>query len=227
MRNPVSAGGRILDVVEIQGAHFLVTMDQPECFALPEWLAWELGAAKPAPAPPPLAPAPAPPAAATREPGEFTQLFQKSPAPNAPRVEERPIVPAPPVAPAAPSAPAAGPGEFTQLFERPRQSQRMEPQPTPPSMPVAPAPIASENQPGEFTKLFRSPLSPPSETSREPLPLPVSSPSQNAPGEFTRIFGGGTPRGGAPLGANVPPAAPTAPTLRPRSFQRRFRRPDL
>jgi hypothetical protein len=166
VKNPASAGGRILDLVEMQGAHFLVTMDQPECLALLEWLDWELEEAKPAP-PVSLMP----PAAATM----------------------------------APEAANREPGEFTRLFERQGQSQRTESlQPAMPSAPVAPPQMVPASQPGEFTRLFRNPLSPPSEASREPLP--VGSPSQNAPGEFTRIFGGG----GAPPGTGTP-AAPVPP----------------
>jgi hypothetical protein len=204
--NPASAGGRILDLVEIQGGNFLVTLDQPECLALREWLDWELDGPKPAPSPSPsLSPVPSapPPAAVTSEPGEFTQLFRKA-APSTVRAEERPALE------------TAGPGEFTQLFQRSGQSQRTDP-PQPlgpsvaPSMPMAPTPPASDNQPGEFTRLFRSPLATPSEASREPLP--VGSPSQNAPGEFTRIFGAGTPRGGS-----APSAPPTAPSAAPPSM---------
>jgi len=189
VKNPASAGGRILDLVEIQGAHFLVTLDQPECLALREWLDWELEGAKPAP---PISVTP--PAAAVGEPGEFTKLFQK-PSGSEARAEAR--------EPARP-----GPGEFTRLFEGSGQSQRAEPpQPVTPSAPLVPDRMAPENQPGEFTRLFSSPLSPPSEAHREPLP--AGSPPQNAPGEFTRIFGGG---GGTPLGTGQP-AAPISPPL--------------
>ena len=159
---PASAGGRIQDLVEIQGGYFIVTLDQPECLALHEWLDWELGPkAAPSSTPSPL-PAAAPPAE-TREPGEFTQLFQKAPSSTV-RPEERP------------AAQTGGPGEFTQLFERPGQSQRADPvQPLrpsvgpsvgpvapsmPPSMPMAPAPLAAENQPGEFTRLVSEPAHP-------------------------------------------------------------------
>jgi hypothetical protein len=220
LKNPASAGGRILDLVDIQGGNFLVTLDQPECLALREWLDWELDGPKPAASPAP-SPLPAvPPAAATREPGEFTRLFQKPP--SAVTAQARPPAPA-----------TAGPGEFTQLFARSAPSQRPDPpqpvaQVEPPSMPIAPtpmpvapapmpnfpAPAASENQPGEFTRLFRSPLAPPSEGSRDPMP--VASPAQNSAGEFTRIFGGGTPRGsGQPVAPPSPPGSLTE-SLEPR-----------
>ena len=142
VKNPASSGGRILDMVEIQGAYFLVTMDQPECLALREWLDWELDGGKPAPSLP-VAPA-----------GEFTQLFQK------------------PSLASKPSAEPAEPGEFTKLFERPGPSQRTEPPtPVAPTTPMTPAQLTSDNQPGEFTRLFKSPLAPSSEASREPLPV--------------------------------------------------------
>lgn len=198
VKNPASAGGRILDLVELQGAHFLVTMDQPECLALREWLDWELEGANSAP---PAATAATPPAA-TREPSEFTKLFQKPSGSEARAAAGEPTQPAP--------------GEFTRLFERQGQSQRTEPlQPAMPSAPVAPPQMVPASQPGEFTRLFRNPLSPPSEASREPLP--VGSPSQNAPGEFTRIFGGGgaIPGTGTPA-APMPPLQSLTESLEPR-----------
>jgi hypothetical protein len=198
LRNPASAGGRIQDMVEIQGLRYLVTLDQPECLALREWLRWELEGAKPAPvaytAPPP-----------SRDPGEFTRLFQQQQVGSA-----VPPVQPPPAAPATP-AEASAPGEFTQLFGRGGRSQPSEPAPKATPAPVMPAPLASEKQqPGEFTRLFRSPLATPAESPMNSLPSAASSP--RAPGEFTRIFGGGTAPGAsapiAPSPASAPPPAP-------------------
>ncbi|HTA69141.1 MAG TPA: hypothetical protein VK776_12715 [Bryobacteraceae bacterium] len=200
LRNPASAGGRIVDVVEIMGSHFLVTLDQPECLALREWLKWELETAKPALAAPP---------APAREPGEFTRLFQQRQAGGTAPVSSPPV-PASPAAPshAPPSVPSratsSAPDEFTQRFGRGGHSEPNEPPPMATPASATPSPLASEKQqPGEFTRLFRSPLAtPPAESPM--TSLPKSSPAGGAPGEFTRIFGGGTP----PVSSTAPPAVP-------------------
>ena len=201
LRSPASAGGRILDLVEIHGLHYIVTLDQPECLALREWLHWELEGQRVAPAA--AGPMPA------RDPGEFTRQFQ-----NEPTGSRAGLASAPP-----PAAEPHVPGEFTQLFGRGGQSQpsalppMMSPPPIspPPMMPAAPAPpppplVSEKPQPGEFTRLFRNPLATPAES---PISsLPTNSPSTRTPGEFTRIFGGGTPPG---TSVPPPPAAMPAP----------------
>jgi hypothetical protein len=184
--NSPASGGAILDLVEIQGAQFLVTEDRPECLALREWLDWELQGAKAAPS----APAPA----ATRDAGDFTRMFQK-PFGTVVPAEQKPV------------AQASKPGEFTQLFEPPGHYRATEPpQRMDPPMPSAPTPLASESQPGEFTRLFRGPLASPSEFPSQPLP--AAAPTQRTPGEFTRVFGGGTPIGPSTSSSTTSPPAP-------------------
>lgn len=187
-KKPVSAGGQILDLVEIRGEQFVVTADQPECLSLLEWLEWELQIPKPASSTVPATPA--------SQPGEFTRLFQQS-EPGAP--------------PSAPTPPQSGPGEFTQLFQPGAQPRSPDPAaPVAPMAVSAPTPLAAESQPGEFTKLFRSPLAPAAQGSRDPLP--IGPPSRNAPGEFTRIFGSGPPtQVPAPFSSQPSAAVPPPP----------------
>jgi hypothetical protein len=43
LRYPPASGGRILDLVELEGLTYLVTVDEPACLALPAWLSIEAG----------------------------------------------------------------------------------------------------------------------------------------------------------------------------------------
>jgi len=175
--NPASAGGRILNLIDIQGSPYLVTVDHEECLALREWLDYELqgapaasgaAAAGPFAAAPPVpssGPVTAPtPAASGGEPGDFTRRWGVG--------QDQPISPAQPaVAQAAPAR----------------------------------TPLASESQPGEFTRLFQNAATAPSEFREQPLP--TAAPPQQQPGEFTRIFEGFTPMAaGAAAPSSAPPA---------------------
>ena len=208
LRKPATAGGRILDLVDIQGAPFVVTVDEPECLAIREWLEWELGAGQTAPSTP---------AAPNQQPGEFTKLFQK------PGAQAAPAAPVPAMAEQKPAG--TQPGEFTRLFHGTGEKTLPQgPVVAASERPEGPAPLASEGkQPGEFTRLFRSPLAAPSDAM---IPaLPPAAPSQNQPGEFTRIFGGGAAGVGGSSSVNSMAApsstGPLTESLEPKEATRR------
>ena len=191
--------------MEIQGAHFLVTVDQPECLALREWLDWELDGTRTGVA---RSTGATGSAGATPE-ARYSRTRRVHAAVSEAAGGERGHRGGRPTAQTAP------PGEFTQLFERSGRSGR--PEPPPPAAPSMPAPSMPAHpcrrrrhrsrrkiSPESLQGCFGSPLAPPSEGSSGSHCRWVHHRNQR-PGEFTRVFGGGTPI--ATSGSS--PAAPT------------------
>jgi hypothetical protein len=174
-----------------------------------------------------------PPVAAAR--GEFTQMFQASPAPTSSGT------------PPPSTAPPAGAGEFTRVFT---QVQPQAPATEPP-LPSAPQPVSAK--PGEFTELFprppmvaHRPPVPESGLTQEPPAAADSSaatepPSPSAPqpvsakpGEFTQLFqrpaqvAHGAPAPESPLTQEPPATAATPPSKPlPGEFTQFFQRPAI
>jgi hypothetical protein len=207
-------GGKIVDLVELRGNLYVVTVDDPECLALREWLDWELAGTNPPTAP------------EVQGPGEFSRLFAQSPLKPAARIpEERP-------------APAPAPqSEFSRLFHTsPLNSGNVPPawqHESSPMEPTAPLPPATPQR-SEFSRIFGrntqatpDPLLPTTTTSPPPAPDPLTEnldplspihtpPPQSAPlveSEFSRILKASPLSPTAALSAPSIPSALSAPSI--------------
>jgi len=195
---------------------------------------------QPAAPPPPEAPktapvqaTPPPPAVPptgipSREPGEFTRMFQAG--------WSQPPAPPPPPGPSAPvsasTPPPPEPGEFTRMFQSPMVQAPPGPPANAPVLMAKPPEPPSGPQPGEFTRMFQQGLP---AIQREPSPAaPGALPPPPEPGEFTRMFQSPlapqpietqpplglpsagpsfpTPASGAPWSVPMAPAQPVQPT---------------
>jgi hypothetical protein len=231
LKTPAPAG-KIVDLVELRGTLYVVTVDDPECLALREWLDWELSGTKSPPEPEPE-PEPAAP-----EPGEFSRLFSQSPLKPAARVpDQRPPAP----------VPAAPQSEFSRLFNTSplnsgSNSASVPPPWQPESSPVEPAASLPSSVPqrSEFSRIFGrntpatpdpllapKPTQPPSAPDPltenlepwSPVHMPPPPPPQSAPrvqSEFSRILKA-PPAPAAAVSLQMPtispPSMPSAPSI--------------
>ena len=240
-RSP-SARNLIVDYGEEQGFWYVITKGEPQCLQLREWLQFEIDHAGgtagrtqtsgEAPATPkPAAPAEdpdrtqlatpkvgiltpeGPSQSASREPGEFTRMFQAAAKPEPSPVWNEPAKPAEPK-----QQPRQQPGEFTRMFMSKTEAGAEESKPAPAAPPdraKAPAGKAEsaplEDGPGEFTRFFQG-ASPAAKNPPDPMPTqdrlitrevqrpsggvqraqrpssPLPQRSSSEPGEFTKMF---------------------------------------
>jgi hypothetical protein len=213
----------VIEVGRRYNRPYLITQNPPTFSGLEPWLsavrnlmsasslekkgAWKI----PSEFSDPKAPTPASPSAS--EPGEFTRLMQKLPAPASPRPGPDPqqadYQSAGPSGRPSQPAPQNMPGEFTLFM---RQSESLgQPPATPPKaaapageftrmMQANPAPPQPRPQPervmrpgprpeaGEFTRLFTLPNTGDAGNRTAPPPVNPSPPPPPQPGEFTRMF---------------------------------------
>ncbi len=161
-------------------------------------------------------PAPAPEAGPTA--GEFTRMFQASPAPGG----------ASPVPPPRPEPARAQPGGFTGLFQSPPSGARPPAQPgasygMPAAAPLPAASPMSGKAAGEFTQLFGGqgvggsgvPAAPPPPAQAQGATGVFSTPTAGpsplggkalGPGEYTRVFGAQSSYAATGVAAPQPPA---------------------
>ena len=189
--------GRVIEVGEFGGGHYVVT-DPIEGFtSLLDYLGVNPSVAAPPPPPPPPSEAvprlrvpPAPPSEA--RPAPFVRAWRKPDPPVAP----------PPAAPSPPNELPQGADsgeEFTRQFH-----SRQSPQPS-----VQPGPQAG-GEPGEFTQLFGS-------EKAQPRVAPAPR-AKDAADEFTNLFGGSATAAPPQPAAHKPPAETD-------EFERLFQKP--
>ena len=174
---------------------------------------WKVGMPLPDPLFPETPPSKPP---SKQEPGEFTRMFQTSPAQSPDPLAKAPATPEP--------------GEFTKMFQASPQPASEVPvlpfreadQATRLFETPAPPPPTKQDGPSEFTRFFQSPLQPPALKEKQPAADPFAAPKTpppavNRPGEFTQTFGNpARPPAAPPLGASATGAfaAPAPPRVR-------------
>jgi hypothetical protein len=191
----------VLDMVEYDGAMYLVTEVLPGFRTLKQWLASELEGQEESPAgslqvtasssfPAPLGgagespmqPPETKPHSSSEEPGEFTRMFQ------APGAANPPFYPGDVTQPGSEKVPSPVSEKSTEIVQ-PSGSDRSKPLGT--EVPTATSgEVAASPDEGEFTRIFHH--SAVDRSSRVPIEVPEASLDKGTaspePGEFTRLF---------------------------------------